>query len=413
MLCGFHRRIAGPLFGEGEIFQVTVARHRLGSEAGPKGASRPIDFLEWSDEILSFPFLLRLGDHGRPFCPAGESCPLANVAATSVTVSRTPHGILCILAGMCLFAGQDAMMKHLIGPYTVWQLIGIRAVITAMIMVPAILLLGGQHRLLTPFWRLHVLRGALFAFGFSMFYAGFPYMTFANLVTIFFAAPLITAVMAVAFLGERVGLHRKIALVAGFLGVIIAMRPGSDSFQWVSLLPLCCAISYAVSQITVRRVGSRDSTLTIGFYTIVSAGLFVVPMSWLLNALTGIGAEAPHLAFRWVVPTLDALPMLVLLGAIGMAAYMLLSRAYQLGDASAVAPFEYVYLPIAAALGYFAWGEVPLWNTQVGMALIIVSGMYIGRRELAAAKRAKTPAPTAETPFVPGHPPPPSPADNP
>ncbi len=302
-------------------------------------------------------------------------------------------------------------MKLLIGPYTVWQLIGIRAVVTASILIPAILILGGEHRLATPYWRLYVLRGALFAVGFSLFYAGFPYMTFASLVTIFFAAPLITAVMAAVFLGESIGVHRKVALTTGFLGVIISMKPGSDSFQWVSLLPLLCAMSYATSQIAVRRVGSRDSTLTIGLYTIVCAGVFVVPMGWALNGLVDLGEHAPHLAFRWLVPTLDALPMLVALGTVGMAGYILLSRAYQVGDASAVAPFEYVYVPIAAALGYFAWGEVPAWNTLVGMALIIVSGIYIGRREMADARRAKTPAPTAETPFVPGHPPPLTPVD--
>jgi drug/metabolite transporter (DMT)-like permease len=314
---------------------------------------------------------------------------------------------------MVLFAAQDAMMKLLIGPYTVWMLIGVRAVIAACILIPVILLLGGEHRLATPYWRLYVLRGALFAFGFSLFYAGFPYMTFASLVTIFFAAPLITAAMAAIFLGERIGIHRKAALAVGFLGVIISMKPGSDSFQWVSLLPLLCALSYAISQVTVRRIGDRDSTLTIGLYTIVCAGVFVVPMGWALNALVDLGEHAPHLAFRWFVPTIDALPMLIVLGAVGMAGYMLLSRAYQVGDVGAVAPFEYVYLPIAAALGYFAWGEVPAWNTFVGMALIIVSGIYIGRREMADARRAKTPAPTAETPFVPGYPPPPPPSDEP
>ena len=98
-------------------------------------------------------------------------------------------------------------MKLLIGPYTVWQLISVRAVITAAILIPVILMLGGEHRLTTPYWRLYVLRGVLFTVGFSLFYAGFPYMTFANLVTIFFAAPLITAVLAVFFLGERIGLR--------------------------------------------------------------------------------------------------------------------------------------------------------------------------------------------------------------
>ncbi|MDX1400753.1 MAG: DMT family transporter [Kiloniellales bacterium] len=334
---------------------------------------------------------------------------MVKISNTSTMASRTPQGILCILTGMVLFAGQDALMKLLIGHYTVWQLIGVRAAITAAILIPVILILGGEHRLMTPYWRLYVLRGALFAAGFSMFYAGFPYMTFANLVTIFFAAPLITAVLAVFFLGESIGIHRKVALAVGFLGVTISMRPGGDSFQWVSLLPLFCALSYAISQIAVRRIGSRDSTLTIGLYTIVCAGAFVVPISWALNALIDLGEHAPHLAFRWFIPTIDALPMLIALGTVGMAAYILVSRAYQVGDASAIAPFEYIYVPIAAALGYFAWGEVPVWNTLVGMVLIIVSGIYIGHREMADARRAKTPAPTAETPFVPGHPPPPPP----
>ena len=302
-------------------------------------------------------------------------------------------------------------MKLLIGTYTVWQLIGLRALVTSAILVPAILILRGEHRLKTPYWRLYFLRGALFAVGFSLFYAAFPYMTFASLVTIFFAAPLITAVMASVFLGESIGIHRKAALAAGFLGVVISMKPGSDSFQWVSLLPLFCAVTYATSQIAVRRVGRRDSTLTIGLYTIVSAGIFVVPMSWALNALAGLGEQAPHLAFRWIVPTLEAAPMLVALGVVGMVGYILLSRAYQVGDASAIAPFEYICLPIATALGFFAWGELPAWNTLLGMALIIVSGIYIGRREMADARRAKTPAPIAETPFVPGHPPPMPPAE--
>lgn len=337
---------------------------------------------------------------------------MTSFSTPSALANDTPQGILCILAGMILFAAQDATMKLLIETYTVWQLIGVRGLVTAAILVPAILILGGEHRLLTPHWRVHILRGALFAVGFSLFYAAFPYMDFASLVTIFFAAPLITAIMASVYLGESIGIHRKAALAVGFVGVVISMKPGSESFQWVSLLPLVCAVTYSVSQIAVRRVGRRDSTLTIGLYTIVSAGIFVVPMSWALNALIGLGEHAPHLAFRWTVPGLGAAPALIGLGALGMAAYILLSRAYQVGDASAIAPFEYVYLPIAAVLGFFAWGEVPTWNTLAGMAFIIASGIYIGRREMADARRARTPAPTAETPFVPGHPPPIPPVDH-
>jgi drug/metabolite transporter (DMT)-like permease len=90
----------------------------------------------------------------------------------------------------------------------------------------------------------------------------------------------------------------------------------------------------------------------------------------------------------------------------GMVAYILISRAYQVADAGLIAPFEYVYIPIAALIGYLVWGEVPALKTYIGMALIISSGLFIGYRELISNRRRFEPPPTAETSFVPGSPPP-------
>ncbi len=142
--------------------------------------------------------------------------------------------------------------------------------------------------------------------------------------------------------------------------------------------------------------------MVAGAYTIILAGLFVLPLGWALNALFDIGAEANHLRWSWDGFTFGILPWLILLGAIGMVGWTLLSRAYQIADVGAVAPFEYAYLPLAAALGYLAFDEVPSWNTLVGMALIIVSGVYIGYREVINARRSILP--TAEASFAPGNP---------
>jgi len=332
---------------------------------------------------------------------------LSETTTASAHATRTPHGIACIGIGMMLFVIQDGFMKELLGPYTVWQLIFIRSVLTAAVMIPAILIIGPPHRLLTPYWKWHLCRAFLFAMGFSMYYTAFPFMTLANVTTIFFAAPLITALFASVFLKERIGIYRIGALIVGFVGVLFAVRPGADSFQWVSLLPLMCATTYATSQIIVRKMGHAESTLTTGVYTIVGAGFFVSFMGWGLNQTLDLGQYATHLRWSWDGFTLDKAPMLAMLGAIGMAGYMLLSRAYQVADASAIAPFEYAYIPMAACLGYLAWGEVPSWTTLVGMALIVASGVFIGYRELISARRAKTPAPTAEAVFVPASPPPP------
>ena len=332
-----------------------------------------------------------------------EESELSTVVSTAeAPASRTPQGIAAILLGMLLFVFQDAMMKSLLGDFSIWPLLLVRAVVCSLVMAPLILYLGPPHRILTPLWPLHLARAMLFAFGFSLYYAAFPFMTLAAVSTIFFAAPLITALFAAVFLKEHIGIHRISALVLGFVGVIIAMKPGADSFQWVSVLPLICACSYATSQMLARRIGDRDTAMVAGAYTIILAGLFVLPLGWTLNVLFDIGSQAAHLRWSWEAFTLDILPWLALLGALGMVAWTLLSRAYQIADVGAVAPFEYAYLPLAAALGYLAFDEVPAWDTLVGMALIIVSGVYIAYREVVNARQSIQP--TLEASFAPGNP---------
>lgn len=314
--------------------------------------------------------------------------------------SRTLHGIGCILLGMCLFAGQDAMMKSLLGAYPLWVLMFARSCVTVVVLVPLIMILG--HRLISRNWRLHLLRSALFSVGFSLFYAAFPFMGLAEVTTIFFSAPLMIAVMAAVFLRETIGPHRIAALITGFAGVVIAMNPGSESFRWVAVLPLICAAFYAATQIIARRIGDSESSLTVGLWTLTFAGPIVLGMGYALNQVVSFGPEFSHL--RWQVP--DAVPGdlggLLLLGLAGMAGYTFLSRAYQVADASVIAPFDYSYLPIAAVMGWVLWQEVPPATTFIGMALIMGSGLYIAHRELRAEPETGGAAVVAESVTAPG-----------
>lgn len=305
---------------------------------------------------------------------------------------------------MLFFVVQDAMMKSLLEVYPVWMLICIRSLVAVIILSPLILLLGAPHRFLTPLWPLHLLRSALFALGFSLFYAAFPFMGLAEVTTIFFSAPLITALLASVLLKETIGPHRIGALIIGFIGVIIAMNPAGDGFTWVSILPLMCAVTYALGQILARHIGDRDSTLTMGFYTLAPAAPIIMLMGWSLNQLIDIGPEFHHL--RWDFPTeaLADIPRLALLGSVGMAGYLFLSRAYQVANASLIAPFDYTYLPMAVILAYVLWNEVPPAATLVGMGLIVLSGLYLGYRELRAARYGDEQPVVAETVFAPGNP---------
>ena len=317
---------------------------------------------------------------------------------------RALEGIACIVAGMICFVVQDGMMKSLLKTYPIWMLIAARGVMACLILGPAIVRLGAPHRLLTPLWPLHLMRAILFASGFALYYAAFPFMNLAEISTLFFSAPLMIGLLAAAWLGETIGPHRIGALAVGFTGVVIAMNPTSDAFHWIAIFPLLCAASYAVSQVLARRIGDRETTLTTGLYTIALSGMFIVPAGWIVNQLVPLGEEFHHL--RWAWPALSAIEALrlALLGTIGMVGYMLLSRAYQITSASIVAPFDYSYLPFATAMAYVVWGEVPKLTTLAGMGLIVAAGLYLGYRELRSSRRRTEPAPVAEAVIAPGNP---------
>lgn len=318
--------------------------------------------------------------------------------------SRTIAGIACIEIGMLLFVCQDGLMKSLLGEFTLWTLMLARTLVAVLVLTPLILVLGAPHRLLTPLWPLHLARASLFAFGFSMFYTAFPFMGLAALTTIFFSAPLFTALLAAVFLGETIGVHRIGCLMVGFAGVVIAMNPSAETFQWVALLPFACAMSYATSQVLARRIGERETSLTMGLYTIVFAGVLIVPLGYMVNLAFDPGPEFRHIRWDWQFPDPERIAILALLGVIGMAGYIMLSRAYQIANASLIAPFDYTYLPLATAMAWLVWGEVPSLHTVAGMALIVGSGLYLGYREVMQTRRRIDPPPTAEAVFVPGSP---------
>lgn len=317
---------------------------------------------------------------------------------------RAIEGISSAVIGMAFFVVQDGMMKSMLENYSVWQLIVTRGIMAILVMVPMIWWLGYPHRLITPLWPLHLLRAFLLATGFAAFYGAFPFMGLAAVSTLFFSAPLIIALLAVVWLRESIGPHRVAALGVGFVGVLIAMNPTGDSFSWVALMPLTCAVFYAIAQILARRIGDRETTLTTALYTLVFSGLLIVPFGWLVNVIAPVPAEHSHLQFHWVLPAGWEIGHLALLGAVGLAGYFALTRAYQVTSASLVAPFDYVYLPLASIMAYMLWDEVPAPATLTGMVLITLSGLYVGYRELISSRTTLSPHPVAQSSVAPGNP---------
>ena len=295
-------------------------------------------------------------------------------------------------------------MKSLLDTYSVWMLIFFRSLVSVVILTPIIVFLGAPYRLLTPLWPIHAVRGALFSIAFALFYTAFPFMGLAEVVTIFFSAPLITALLAAICLKETIGPNRIGALVLGFVGILIAMNPTGDNFTWVALLPLGTAVMYAISQVLARVIGERETTLTVGLHTLFFSGVMIIPFGWMVSQLVGDAPEFQHLSFQFFDQFFAGWNTLIIMGVIGMIGYLLIGRAYQVAPASMIAPFDYTYLPIAVALGYYFFEEIPATNTLIGMGMIILSGLYLGYREIRHARATDDPTLVGETVYAPGSP---------
>ena len=248
---------------------------------------------------------------------------------------------------------------------------------------------GGFAALRTATPGLHLLRGLLVVVANMLFFAALATMPLADAVALFFIAPLMITLMSAFFLGEQVGLHRLGAILVGFAGVLVMMRPGSgaaeEGARWTVLLPLLAATAYAGMQVMTRKLGvfSKASALAVYIqvvFVIVSIGFYLVAG----DGRFAVGVEEESLVFllrAWVWPTPQDWPLFILLGVLSGAIGYLLSASYKMGNAATVSSYEYTALPMAILAGWVVFSEVPdLW-VLAGTALIAGSGIYVFMRE--------------------------------
>ncbi len=291
-------------------------------------------------------------------------------------------GVLCI---------NDVAIKFLSGGYALHQVVLIRSVIGAIIIVCVIApFTAGWGIARTKKLPMHMLRGLCVVFANMTFFLGLAAMPLADAVAIFFISPIVITLASVLFLGETVGPRRWAAILVGFIGVLVMMRPGTQAFQLASLLPLAAAFFYAGIHVLTRKMGGTENAATMAFYIQV---MFIV-VSLMFFVAVGDGRFGdqpdPSLAFllrAWVWPEVADFPVFLIVG-IGIAvAGWLISQAYRVTEASHVAPFEYLALPMSVAWGIFVFDEFPDGWDYLGMALILGAGLFMVWRD-AQAKRA-------------------------
>jgi drug/metabolite transporter (DMT)-like permease len=197
----------------------------------------------------------------------------------------------------------------------------------------------------------------------------------ATVVSISFAAPIFTTIMSILFLSEKVGLYRWLAVLVGFIGVLIISEPGFSSLNFYYIYPIifCLGLSYVA--IAIKQLSSTEPVWLIGLYFSFS----IMIMSFFT------------LSQGWIIPNLKDLFLLCMVGILGGLANLWLTQSYKFADVSLVTPLKYLALLFAIFFGYMFWDEIPTTKTLLGAALVIISSIIIFRREIYLKKPVSIP----------------------
>ena len=282
------------------------------------------------------------------------------------------RGAAWMLAAMLGLAGMSVAVKFLSQSMSVWEVLVLRAAFALMILSPA-LIRAGPLVLRTTRFGLHAWRSLFGFFGMlSMFFA-LKHLDLALVTTLGFARILFMIVCAVLFLGETIRWRRSLATVAGFIGVVVCMRPGADDFEPWTLAALGMALLGAGVTTTIKRLTSTEAPLTITTYAyLMMGGVAIVPA-----------------LFDWRVPGAEELLAVVAMAAFSTMGQTCVVYALRAGEVTAVTPFEYSRLLWAVAFGYLLFAEIPATSTWYGGAIIIASTLYIGLREARLSRQRK------------------------
>jgi drug/metabolite transporter (DMT)-like permease len=278
--------------------------------------------------------------------------------------SSVASGIAFALAAFALFTGMDTVVKLLSERWHTFQVLFFNAAF-AMIPMSVLVARQGVAKLRTREPQLHALRGLLSILGVSLTFYAYSRIPLADAYAILFAMPLIITALSMPLLREPVGWRRWCAVLVGFAGVLVMLRPGPGMMEAAAIAALLGAMMNALSVLLMRRMQATESSAAFGVYgnlaSIVGA-VFVLP-------------------FVWVTPTGTELLTSAVGGAVAGTAFLLLIAAYRRAPAAVIAPFQYSQMPYGLIVGYLLFGTVPEPMMLVGAVVVIGSGLYILHRE--------------------------------
>jgi drug/metabolite transporter (DMT)-like permease len=276
--------------------------------------------------------------------------------------SASIRAILLTLGTVIGFAVMNGTNKFLTRDYPVIEVVWARFFFaSAGILVVAAWGPGFRALFRTRRPHLQLFRSTLMICSTLLFVGSLSMLPLAEVEAINFAGPLFVVALSAPLLKEKVPLSLWVAVLVGFAGVLVIIRPGAGVFSWAALMPLAVALLYGIFQIATRRIGGVDGAMTSLFY----------------SGLIGLIVTSIAAPFVWRWPDLQGWLLMALAGSLGAGSHFLLIKALDLAPASLLQPFTYAQLVAAVIIGYVVFDNVPdLW-TWIGSAIVVASGLYV------------------------------------
>ena len=297
--------------------------------------------------------------------------------------NNVAKGMVLMIFAMLTLPIMDGIAKVLAVHYDVsaGQTTFGRFLVQACLLGPIIVVMHGVRALVPSHILANLVRGGLMSLAVMLFFATLRYMPIADALAVFFLEPFILTILSVIILKEKVGWRRRIAVVCGFAGAMFIVQPSYAVFGPISLLPICTALLFAIYLILTRQMASKDNALTMQFAAGIGGVItlaVVVTLATIFEFDDFSSPEIPEFGIRWA--------LIFVLGAVAAFGHLIVVMAFRLASASILAPFQYLEIVTGVIIGYWLFGNFPDALKWLGIAIIVLSGIYLFWRERAHAQ---------------------------
>jgi len=277
--------------------------------------------------------------------------------------SNEGNAICLMILGAGMLAMNDAATKYLAESYPMGQVLGLRQSVTLLVIFAYVFLSGSWEQLRINHRSGQAWRAAVHCGSAILIVWALTLLPIATVTAIVFSSPLIVLIFSMRLLGEDVSWQRWIAVIIGFTGVLVIVRPGGVSFEGAILVAVAAAFVSGFRDLLTRRLSRTDTSISMLFWAsalLIVLSLLTIPLGWKTLTLSG--------TFLFIIN-----------GLINAGAHFLMIEALRLGDAALVSPFRYSAILWAILTGFIVWNELPETFTVVGAAMLIISGILISR----------------------------------